>query len=157
MRWPHLRDCGESGSSIDILIKTDHLHLLVARESREGKNYESIESRTRLGWIIRGVSNRDAHDLAVRSFIVSSLMKIKEEMRSARVSFVVQVEKTDWSKVQVTSRDIPQLCELDDKFVSLVRQCQEESFAEELHRLSKKKTICSTSSLLSLALILGGD
>ncbi len=84
-------------------------------------------------------------------------MKIKEEMRSARVSFVTQVEKTDWSKVQITPSDIPQLCGLNEKFLGLVRQCQEESFAEELHRLRKKKTLCSTSSLLALAPILGED
>jgi hypothetical protein len=38
-----------------------------------------------------------------------------------------------------------------------VRQCQEESFSEELHRLRKKKPLYSTSSLLALAPILGED
>ncbi|XP_057366955.1 uncharacterized protein LOC130687814 [Daphnia carinata] len=84
-------------------------------------------------------------------------MKIKEEMRPVRVSFAAQVEKTDWSKVQLTPSDIPQLCALEGKFLGLVRQCQEESFAEELHRLRKKKALSSTSSLLALAPILSED
>jgi hypothetical protein len=41
MRWPHLRDLpvGVVGGKIDVLIGTDHLHLLAARESREGEDY----------------------------------------------------------------------------------------------------------------------
>ncbi|XP_045034629.1 uncharacterized protein LOC116930576 [Daphnia magna] len=84
-------------------------------------------------------------------------MTIKEEMRSIRVCFAAQTEKTDWSKVQITPRDIPQLCALEKKFLSLVRQCQEESFAEELSRLRKKKALISTSSLLALAPIMSED
>jgi hypothetical protein len=41
--------------------------------------------------------------------------------------------------------------------LSLVRQCKEESFSEELHRLRKKKPLYSTSSLLALAPVLGED
>ncbi|KZS18189.1 Uncharacterized protein APZ42_015704 [Daphnia magna] len=86
MRWPHLRDLpvGEVGGKVDILIGTDHLHLLAARESREGDDYEPIASRTRLGWIIRGVTNRETHALAVRSFIISGrtqLDQLTSEMR----------------------------------------------------------------------------
>ncbi|KAI9552585.1 hypothetical protein GHT06_020447 [Daphnia sinensis] len=86
MRWPHLRDLpvGEVGGKVDILIGTDHLHLLAARESREGEDYEPIASRTRLGWIIRAVTNREAHALAVRSFIISGrtqLDQLTSEMR----------------------------------------------------------------------------
>jgi hypothetical protein len=58
-------------------------------------------------------------------------MKVNEEMRSARVNFATQAEKPDWSKIQITPSDIPQLCELDEKYLSFVRQCQEESFSEE--------------------------
>ncbi len=86
MRWPHLRylPVGEVGGKVDVLIGTDHLHLLAARESREGEDYEPIASRTRFGWIIRGVTNRDAHALAVRSFIISGrtqLDQLTSEMR----------------------------------------------------------------------------
>ena len=50
-RWSHLRDLpvGEVGERVDILIGTDHFHLLNSRESREGEDYEPIASRTRLG------------------------------------------------------------------------------------------------------------
>ncbi|XP_057380669.1 uncharacterized protein LOC130703066 [Daphnia carinata] len=86
MRWPHLRDLpvGEVRGKVDILIGTDHLHLLAARESREGEDYEPIASRTRLGWIIRGVTNGEAHALAVRSFIIAGrtqLDRLTSEMR----------------------------------------------------------------------------
>jgi hypothetical protein len=58
-------------------------------------------------------------------------MKVNEEMRSTRVNFATQAEKPDWSKIQITPSDIPQLCELDERYLSFVRQCQEESFSEE--------------------------
>jgi hypothetical protein len=133
MRWPHLLDLpvGEVGGEVDVLIGTDHLHLLAARESREGEDYEPIASRTRLGWIIQGVTDRDARALAVRSFIISGrtqLDLLTSEMRrfcdnafgteykqgclspdNQRAMAFVK-EKPDWSKIPITPRHIPQLC-----------------------------------------------
>lgn len=84
-------------------------------------------------------------------------MAIKEELRPARTLNVTKVVKTDWSKVELISEEVPLLCSLSKKFLGLVRQCQAESFAEELRRLQKKKNLYSTSSLLTLAPILGKD
>jgi hypothetical protein len=52
--------------------------------NREKVKITSYVLRTRLGWIIRGVTNRDAHALAVRSFIISGwtqLDQLTSEMR----------------------------------------------------------------------------
>ena len=84
-------------------------------------------------------------------------MAIKEELRPARTFNATQLATTDWSQVQVNADDVPALCKLNEDFLGLVRQCQLESFAEELRRLQKKKTLHSTSSLLALAPILGDD
>ncbi|XP_057380659.1 uncharacterized protein LOC130703054 [Daphnia carinata] len=50
-KWPHLRNLPteEVGGKVDILIGTDHTHLLGVKETREGKDYEPTASRTRLG------------------------------------------------------------------------------------------------------------
>ncbi|XP_059350988.1 uncharacterized protein LOC132087913 [Daphnia carinata] len=72
-KWPHLRDLptGEVGGKVDILIGTDHTHLLAVKETREGKDYERIASRTRLGWIIRGVTTKHTTVTAVRVCTIS--------------------------------------------------------------------------------------
>ncbi|XP_045032663.1 uncharacterized protein LOC123474519 [Daphnia magna] len=84
--WAHLRDLptGEVGGRVDLLIGIDHIHLLGVKETREGKDYEPIASRTRLGWIIRGVTNKHTTVTAVRACTISgriSLEDVAVEMR----------------------------------------------------------------------------
>lgn len=59
--------------------------------------------------------------------------------------------------VSVKPENIPILCKLEGKYPSLLKQCQEEVYSEELLRIWKGKSLHSTSSFLSLALILGGE
>jgi hypothetical protein len=84
-------------------------------------------------------------------------MKVGDEAKSIWAISAAQTIKTDWTKVQILESDVPQLCGLKDKFFNLIQQCQEESFADELRRLRKKKPLHSTSHLLALAPILGED
>lgn len=60
-RWDHLADlplrC--SGGQVDVLLGLDHPHLMAVMEARKGKDYEPIASRTRLGWVVRGVVGKD--------------------------------------------------------------------------------------------------
>lgn len=84
-------------------------------------------------------------------------MAVEEESRPARILNVTQVPRTDWSKVKVTSEEVPLLCSPNEKFPYHVRRCQAESSAEELRCLQKKRNLHFTSSLLALAPILGED
>jgi len=56
-RWPHLQDVPieKSGGKIDILLGLDHSRLLAVLESRVGGDDEPFASRTRLGWVNRGL------------------------------------------------------------------------------------------------------
>jgi hypothetical protein len=71
--WPHLRDLpvGVVGGKVDLLVGTDYLHLLVPRETREGRDYEPIACKTRLGWIVRGVTNRGHQVTSIRSCTIA--------------------------------------------------------------------------------------
>ncbi|XP_057366947.1 uncharacterized protein LOC130687793 [Daphnia carinata] len=61
-RWAHLSDLPvkETGGPVDVLIGMDYGHLLAVLESRYGGESEPIASRTRLGWILRRVIDRDS-------------------------------------------------------------------------------------------------
>jgi hypothetical protein len=56
-RWPHLADVPvmKSGGKIDVLLGLDHSYLIAVLESRVGGDDEPFASRTRLGWIVRGL------------------------------------------------------------------------------------------------------
>jgi hypothetical protein len=60
-QWPHLADVPvqESGGKIDVLVGLDHSNLLAVLESRVGGEHEPFASRTRLGWVIRGLLGSD--------------------------------------------------------------------------------------------------
>jgi hypothetical protein len=105
-RWSHLRDLpvGEVGGRVDILIGTDHFHLLSSRESREGEDYEPIASRTRLGWIIRGVTNREARVSAVRNFTISEQTHL--EPLNGQMRHSCDVEQTHAAKKTLADADL---------------------------------------------------
>jgi hypothetical protein len=60
-RWPHLDDVPvqESGGKTDVLVGLDHSNLLAVLESRVGGERETFASRTRLGWVVRGLLGSD--------------------------------------------------------------------------------------------------
>ncbi len=87
IRWANIRDLplGEVGGKVDILVGSDYLHRLITQETRMGKEYEPIATRTRLGWIVRGVSNKKSAISAIRSFTISGrtlLDYLAAEMRN---------------------------------------------------------------------------
>ena len=73
-RWPHLQDVPveKSGGKIDILLGLDHSHLLAVLESRVGGDDEPFASRTRLGWVIRGLLGDDIGPKTARVHHVTS-------------------------------------------------------------------------------------
>ncbi|XP_045027713.1 uncharacterized protein LOC116922554 [Daphnia magna] len=79
-RWAHLSDLPvkETGERVDILIGTEHSHLLVPLESRVGKDYEPTAIRSRLGWVIRGVIQDGATITAIRVHKVTSTTQLEE-------------------------------------------------------------------------------
>ena len=61
-RWSHLANLpihNSNGGQVDILLGLDHSHLMAVIESRYGGEFEPIASRTRLGWVVRGVIGSD--------------------------------------------------------------------------------------------------
>ncbi|XP_045022777.1 uncharacterized protein LOC116935689 [Daphnia magna] len=69
-RWPHLADVPvmKSGGKIDVLLALDHSHLIAVLESRVGGDDEPFASRTRLGWIVRGLLGGDIGPMTARSY-----------------------------------------------------------------------------------------
>ena len=67
-RWRHLADLPlqRSGGQIDILLGLDYAHLMAVMEARSGGDDEPIATRTRLGWVVRGVIECDPGPLAAR-------------------------------------------------------------------------------------------
>ena len=57
-KWAHLAKLPleSTGGRIDILLGSDHVDSIVARELRVGKEYEPVAARTRFGWIVIGRS-----------------------------------------------------------------------------------------------------
>ena len=61
-RWRHLADLeltNSTGGQVDLLLGLDHSHLMAVLESHHGAEFEPIASRTRLGWVVRGVVGVD--------------------------------------------------------------------------------------------------
>ncbi|XP_057378039.1 uncharacterized protein LOC130700052 [Daphnia carinata] len=86
LEWPHLSDLpiGISGGRIDILLGMDYGHLVATLESRVGREDEPVASRTRLGWIVRGVIGAESSVYTIRLHHVSSstsLTEIANELR----------------------------------------------------------------------------
>ena len=69
-RWPHLADVPvmKSGGKIDVLLGLDHSHLIAVLESRVGRDDDPFASRTRLGWIVRGLLGGDIGPMTARSY-----------------------------------------------------------------------------------------
>ena len=65
-RWSHLADLPlqPSGGKVDVLLGLDYAYLMAVLESRVGSAGEPIASRTRLGWIVRGVIGIDTRPSA---------------------------------------------------------------------------------------------
>jgi hypothetical protein len=71
-RFPYLRDLplASSGRRPDILLGLDHAHLLLGTEFRGGLEGQPIASKTKVGWIVRGVwigHDAKAHNVRVNS------------------------------------------------------------------------------------------
>ena len=45
-----------TGGSVEVLLGLDHAHLMIVEETRRSKDYKPIASKTRLGWVVRGVT-----------------------------------------------------------------------------------------------------
>ncbi|XP_045034626.1 uncharacterized protein LOC123475691 [Daphnia magna] len=58
----------KSGGKIDVLLGLDHSHLIAVLESRVGGDDEPFASRTRLGWIVRGLLGGDIGPMTARSY-----------------------------------------------------------------------------------------
>ena len=58
----------KSGGKIDVLLGLDHSHLIAVLESRVGRDDEPFASRTRLGWIVRGLLGGDIGPMTARSY-----------------------------------------------------------------------------------------
>ena len=73
-RWPHLADVPvkKSGGKIDVLLGLDHSHLVAVLETRVGGDDEPFASRTRLGWIVRGLLGGDVGPMTARSHHLTS-------------------------------------------------------------------------------------
>ena len=73
-RWAHLATLPleKSGGRIDILLGLDQAHLMTALETRTGRDDEPIASRTRLGWMVRGVLTSKSESIRARMHAVFS-------------------------------------------------------------------------------------
>jgi hypothetical protein len=76
--WPHLEDLplGETGGKVDVLVGLDHAHLLAVQESRVGEEMEPIASKTKLGWIVRGVVDGRVNLASARSCKISGFISL---------------------------------------------------------------------------------
>jgi len=68
-RWEHLADLPlqPSGGQVDVLLGLDHGELMAVLESRYGDHGQPFASRTKLGWIVRGVVGADIKPGKVRA------------------------------------------------------------------------------------------
>lgn len=83
-------------------------------------------------------------------------MVVQDEMKAVHVHFGSSTP-CDWNSVTLNLRDLPTLIRLDGRYHALVQQCQQEAFPEEMARLTKRKQLRSTSSLLPLNPFLDED
>lgn len=67
-QWDHLADLPlrPSGGQVDVLLGLDHGELMMVTDSRGGREGEPFASRTRLGWIVRGVIGKDVKTAQLR-------------------------------------------------------------------------------------------
>ena len=81
-------------------------------------------------------------------------MAAKKELRSAHVHFTLGAEKPadpfDWGALKLSSHDLSAVIRLEGEYLDLLKRCQREVYPEEMERLTRKKAIRPTSSLLSL-------
>ena len=47
-----------TGGKIDLLLGSDHVDSIIARELRSGKDFQPVAARTRFGWLVVGRSGR---------------------------------------------------------------------------------------------------
>lgn len=62
-RWEPLADISlqATGGRVEVLLGLDHTHILAVDETHKGKDFEPFASRTRLCWVVRGVTGADIH------------------------------------------------------------------------------------------------
>ncbi|XP_057368283.1 uncharacterized protein LOC130689299 [Daphnia carinata] len=85
-------------------------------------------------------------------------MAVLDEIRPVRAQQTgTQISSLDWDGIKVEVDDLPSLVRLDGGYLDLVKRCQEEAYSEEICRLQAGKWLQKSSSLLSLAPILGSD
>lgn len=63
---------------MDILLGVDHPHLLAVLESRVGGKDEPFASRTKLGWIVRGLLGGDCNPTTARAYHLNGPEKFME-------------------------------------------------------------------------------
>ncbi|XP_032790469.2 uncharacterized protein LOC116927542 [Daphnia magna] len=81
-------------------------------------------------------------------------MAAKEELRSTHVHFNLGAKKAedsfDWGALTFSSHDLAAVIRLEGEYLDLLKTCQREMYSEEMERLTRKKAIRPTSSLISL-------
>ena len=81
-------------------------------------------------------------------------MAAKKELRSAHVHFNLGADKPadsfDWGALKFSSHDLAAVIRLEGEYLELLKRCQREVYPEEMERLTRKKAIRPTSSLMSL-------
>ena len=72
-----------TGGSVEVLLGLDHAHLMIVEETRRSKDYKPIASKTRLGWVVRGVTG------ASRSFgkVLHSLCEEEKDLAASMRRF----------------------------------------------------------------------
>jgi len=83
---------------------------------------------------------------------------VLEEVRPVRIlQTTVSSATLDWDGVKINVEDLPSVVKMDGIYLDLVKRCQEEVYAEEIHHLRKGEWLPRNSYLLSLAPNLGED
>lgn len=81
-RWSHLADLPlkRSGGKVDVLLGLDYAYLMAVLESRVGSAGEPIASKTRLGWIVRGIIGFDSRPSAATVHLAHSTTDFGPEL-----------------------------------------------------------------------------
>jgi len=78
-RWSHLADLPlrNAGCTIDVLLGANHAALMLPLETRCGKDHEPVASRSRLGWMVRGIIGLDVKPQSARVSMALSMLELE--------------------------------------------------------------------------------
>jgi len=151
-KWDHLKDLPleTSGGEVDILLGADYAYLLAPMEVRVGSISEPVGSKTRLGWIVRGMLGAARPNSQARINAAFSSFECRSQLASTKKQEYRQVDPPelivaaenpavhvhpvavessfDRSHVPVCPKILPSLVNLDGEYLELVKRYQEESF-----------------------------